>query len=124
MRVMVVSVPVSDQDKAAEFYTGTLGFKVTADAPLGEGMRWVMLEAPDGGPALTLVTWFESMPAGSLNGLVLAVADVEKTHAELSAKGVEFPDGVQDAPWGRFVTLTDPDGNGLVLQEAPKGQQQ
>jgi predicted enzyme related to lactoylglutathione lyase len=123
MRVMVVSVPVSDQDAAAKFYGDVLGFTVTADAPMGEGMRWVMLEGPDGGPALTLVTWFDTMPAGSLKGLVLEVADVDAALADLTGKGVAVPEGVQDAPWGRFLTIDDPDGNGLVIQETPKIRQ-
>jgi catechol 2,3-dioxygenase-like lactoylglutathione lyase family enzyme len=117
MRVLVVSVPVSDQDRAREFYTEVLGFTVESDTPMGPDMRWVMLNAPDGGAAITLVTWFDTMPAGSLRGLVLDVEDVDATHARLTALGYEFPDGVQRMPWGRFVTLDDPDGNGLVLQQ-------
>ena len=66
MRVAVVSIPVSDQDRAKDFYTGVLGFRSVVDQQLEQGLRWVMLGAPDGGPAITLVTWFPSMPAGSL----------------------------------------------------------
>jgi catechol 2,3-dioxygenase-like lactoylglutathione lyase family enzyme len=118
MRVSVVSVPVGDQDRAKEFYTGVLGFTVVADTPMNPETRWVMLAGPAGGPALTLVTWFDTMPAGSLRGLVLEVADIDAEHARLSGLGHQFPDGVQQAPWGRFVTLDDPDGNGLVLQQS------
>jgi hypothetical protein len=81
-------------------------------------MRWVMLRPPAGGTAITLVTWFETMPAGSLRGAVLGCDDLEKTLADLAARGVSFnEDEVQEAPWGRWKTFDDPDGNGWVLQQ-------
>jgi catechol 2,3-dioxygenase-like lactoylglutathione lyase family enzyme len=114
----VVSVPVSDQDRAKRFYADTLGFSVDIDSSFGDGMRWVMLRPPGSGTAVTLVTWFETMPAGSLKGSVLACDDLEKTLAELTARGVTFNESeVQEAPWGRFKTFGDPDGNGWVLQQ-------
>jgi catechol 2,3-dioxygenase-like lactoylglutathione lyase family enzyme len=82
----VVSVPVSDQDRAKSFYAGKLGFSVEMDSSFGDGgMRWVMLRPPGSGTAITLVTWFETMPAGSLKGSVLGCDDLEKTLAELTA---------------------------------------
>jgi catechol 2,3-dioxygenase-like lactoylglutathione lyase family enzyme len=117
--LQVVSVPVSDQDRARDFYAGVLGFTVEMDSEFGGGaMRWVMLRPPGGGTAITLVTWFESMAAGSLNGSVLGCDDLEQTLAELSARGVTFAeDKIQEAPWGRWKTFTDPDGNAWVLQQ-------
>lgn len=116
MRVAVVSIPVSDQDRAKQFYTEVLGFRELVDQPLDQGMRWVMLGAPDGGPTITLVTWFPSMPAGSLKGTVYEVDDVDAWHADLTAKGYDFPNGIEEQPWGRYLTLDDPDGNGVILQ--------
>jgi predicted enzyme related to lactoylglutathione lyase len=114
----VVSVPVSDQERAKQFYAGQLGFSVEIDSTFGESMRWVMLRPPGSRTAITLVNWFESMPAGSLNGSVLGCDDLEKTLAELTARGVTFAeDEIQEAPWGRWKTFTDPDGNGWVLQQ-------
>jgi predicted enzyme related to lactoylglutathione lyase len=114
----VVSVPVSDQERAKQFYAGQLGFSVEIDSTFGESMRWVMLRPPGSRTAITLVNWFESMPAGSLNGSVLGCDDLEKTLAELTARGVAFAeDEIQEAPWGRWKTFTDPDGNGWVLQQ-------
>jgi hypothetical protein len=63
-----------------------------------------------------LVTWFPSMPAGSLKGTVLETAALEGTIQSLRAKGVDIGE-IEVAPWGQFVTFDDPDGNGLVLQE-------
>ncbi|HEX4657886.1 MAG TPA: glyoxalase superfamily protein [Streptosporangiaceae bacterium] len=114
----VVSVPVSDQDRAKRFYADTLGFSVDIDSSFGDGMRWVMLRPPGSGTAITLVTWFETMPAGSLTGSVLSCDDLDKTLADLAAHGVSFnEDEVQEAPWGRWKTFDDPDGNGWVLQQ-------
>ena len=114
----VVSVPVSDQDRAKAFYVGQLGFTEQIDTSFGEAMRWVMLRPPGAATSVTLVTWFGSMPAGSLRGAVLACDDLEKTLAELTERGVTFAeDEIQEAPWGRWKTFEDPDGNGWVLQQ-------
>jgi catechol 2,3-dioxygenase-like lactoylglutathione lyase family enzyme len=115
----VISVPVSDQDRAKSFYTEKLGFSVDMDSSFGGGsMRWVALRPPGGGTAITLVTWFDTMPAGSLKGSVLGCDDLEMTLAELAARGVTFvEDDIQEAPWGRWKTFDDPDGNSWVLQQ-------
>jgi len=114
----VLSVPVSDQDRAKSFYADRLGFSVETDAAFGEGMRWVMLRPPGSSTAITLVTWFETMPAGSQKGTVLGCDDLEKTLAELTSRGVSFnEDQVQEAPWGRWKTFDDPDGNSWILQQ-------
>jgi catechol 2,3-dioxygenase-like lactoylglutathione lyase family enzyme len=115
----VISVPVSDQERAKSFYVDKLGFTVQFDNAFGEGMRWVMLRPPGGGTCITLVTWFDTMPAGSLNGSVLGCDDLAKTLDELTARGVSFNEQtIQEAPWGRWKTLKDPDGNSWVLQQS------
>ncbi len=59
------------------------------------------------------------MPTGSLKGTVLACDDVEHTATELIARGAELQDGgqVQEAPWGRWLSLEDPDGNSWIVQQ-------
>lgn len=114
--VHIVSVPVSDQDRSKEFYAGVLGLSVLEDEPMGPDQRWVRLGLPGGGASLTLCTWFETMPAGSLRGLLLEVDDIEGTAEDLRAKGVECS-GIEQAPWGRYVQIADPDGNGIILQQ-------
>jgi catechol 2,3-dioxygenase-like lactoylglutathione lyase family enzyme len=114
----VISVPVSDQEVAKQFYAEKLGFTVQIDGTFGEGMRWVMLRPPGSATSITLVTWFETMPAGSLKGAVLSCDDLEETLGELAARGVTFSeDEIQEAPWGRWKTFDDPDGNGWVVQQ-------
>jgi catechol 2,3-dioxygenase-like lactoylglutathione lyase family enzyme len=120
MRIALVSIPVSDQDRAKKFYTEVLGFTELTDNTDVPGMRWVMLAPPGGGAAITLVTWFPTMPAGSTKGLVYEVDDVDTWLADVTAKGLDVPDGVQEEFWGRFVTLDDPDGNGIVVQTATR----
>jgi catechol 2,3-dioxygenase-like lactoylglutathione lyase family enzyme len=115
--VQVLSVPVSDQDRARDFYVGVLGFELLQDIEMEPGMRWVQVAPRGSATTLTLVTWFDTMPAGSNRGLVLETDDLDGDVERLRGLGQDLPDGIQQQPWGRFVTLADPDGNGLVLQE-------
>jgi catechol 2,3-dioxygenase-like lactoylglutathione lyase family enzyme len=115
--LQLLSVPVSDQDRARDFYVDVLGFELVRDNHMGPAQRWVQVAPRGGQTSLTLVTWFPSMPAGSLRGLVLETDDIEAEVAAMRERGLELGDGIQTQPWGRFVTITDPDGNGLVVQE-------
>ncbi|MFC5922704.1 glyoxalase superfamily protein [Micromonospora vulcania] len=117
--VQLLSVPVADQDRARDFYVDVLGFELVRDNPMGpDGGRWVQVAPSGAATALTLVTWFPSMPPGSLKGLVLETDDLDADVVRLRERGVALPDGdVHVAPWGRYVTFDDPDGNGIVLQE-------
>jgi catechol 2,3-dioxygenase-like lactoylglutathione lyase family enzyme len=117
MRVSVVSVPVSDQERARTFYVDRLGFEVVADATFGPGMRWLQVAPPGSTTTFALVTWFDEMPAGSLRGLVLDSDDLDATRADLVARGAEVSEP-SDQPGGRFCFVTDPDGNVLGLHQA------
>lgn len=114
--VDIVSVPVADQERARAFYERVLGFAVREDADLGEGRRWIELVPPAGGASISLVSWFDAMPPGSLRGLVLGTDDAHRAFDELRSRGVVFVETApQEAPWGCFATFADPDGNGWVL---------
>lgn len=112
--VAVVSLPVTDQDRAAAFYTTYLGFHVATDVPMGPKMRWVQLACGTERATLTLTTWIDDLPAGSVRGLVIDVDDVDATHAAMTAGAVACS-ALADEPWGRYFTTADPDGNGLVV---------
>jgi len=113
--VQIVSVPVSDQERAKDFYVNSLGFELRADNSWGEGMRWVEV-APKGSDAsLTLVTWFDTMPPGSLQGLVVGTDHFHAAYEELAAKEVPFDFPPRELPGGLQAVFRDPDGNGLVL---------
>lgn len=116
MQVSVVPISVRDQDAAKDFYVGTLDFTVLVDEAFGEGHRWLMLAPPGGGAALALATWNDRQPPGSTQGLMFEVPDVEATRSALAAKGIEFPEGIITMPWGRFIDVSDVDGNGLIFQ--------
>jgi catechol 2,3-dioxygenase-like lactoylglutathione lyase family enzyme len=116
--IAIVSIPVRDQDRARDFYVDTLGFELVADTLMGPDMRWVQVRPRGGTTSLTLVTWFESMPPGSVKGLVVECDDIDRSYRELEQHGVTFDGPVETQPWGRFATFDDPDGNGIVLQQS------
>jgi catechol 2,3-dioxygenase-like lactoylglutathione lyase family enzyme len=117
--IELVSVPVTDQSRSKEFYEGKLGFTLISDDPFGDGLRWVQLSPPGGGPGITLVTWFPELRPGTLTGLVLSCDDVDGAYAELRERGVGFSAAPEDMPWGRFASLQDPDGNTWLLRQPP-----
>ena len=111
----LVSVPVTDQERARSFYTEKLGFTVVRELSMGE-QHWVEL-APSGSAAtLTLVTWFPQMPPGSLQGLVFDTDNIAQASEELKAHGVDILP-IESDPFGQYARFTDPDGNGLVLRQ-------
>lgn len=116
--VKVISVPVSDQQKAKAFYVEKLGFELTRDDDSVPGIRWIEVTPKGGTTSLTLVTWFETMPPGSLQGLVLGSTDIQGDCDDLVAKSVEFERPLQEQPWGAEAVIRDPDGNMIVLQQA------
>lgn len=113
--IEVISVPVTDQAAAKEFYL-KIGFEIIVEAPMGDGNTWIQLGLPGQTTSISLVNWFSTMPAGSMHGLVLHSDDIEKEAAELKAKGVDIRD-IDPTPWGKFATFYDPDGNSLILRE-------
>ena len=115
-QIQLFSLPVSDQDRARDFYLDTLGFELVSDTAMGPDQRWVQVRPPGAQTSITLVTWFPSLPAGAVKGTVLETDDLDKDVTELTSRGVHIEGGIQQMPWGRFVTFDDPDGNGLVLQ--------
>ncbi|MGD0532325.1 MAG: VOC family protein [Methyloceanibacter sp.] len=117
-RIVVVSVPVADQARAMDFYTDVLGFEVLRELPMQQGSNWVQLALPRDDTSITLVTWFESMPAGSLRGAVINVDNIETYRAELIGNGAS-PSEISSAPWGRYFTVADLDGNRWVVQQDP-----
>lgn len=114
MQLSIVSVPVSDQERAKAFYRDVLGFKVVRDQPMGSKHQWIQMRPPSGSAGITLVTWFDSMPPGSVQGLILETMDIEHVHDKLRGQGLAITD-IQVADWGRFATFDDLDGNGWVL---------
>src|SRR3569832_2381332 len=88
----IVSVPVADQDRAKAFYADKLGFTVSGERRdmMGPGKHWITLQAGSGATMITLVTWFETMPAGSLRGLVIGTEVVNADYKRLKSQGVDI----------------------------------
>ena len=117
-QVVVVSIPVSDGDRAKAFYVDTLGLELVGEDDSVPGLHWIQVKPRGGEVSLSLVTWFGSMPAGSLQGLVLTTDDLRGDYEALSEKGVRFDHPPEPQPYAALETvLRDPDGNGLVLQQ-------
>ena len=118
MKLELVPIPVADVERAKAFYAGTLGFHVDVDVQPADGARVVQVTPPGSSCSIGFGTGFaayEGTP-GSIRALHLLVADIEKARAELLERGVEV-DEVQGGGGVLFAGFSDPDGNGLVLQE-------
>jgi catechol 2,3-dioxygenase-like lactoylglutathione lyase family enzyme len=119
--VELFSLPVSDPERARRFYVETLGLELVGDTQIGTERRWIQVRPHGAQTSITLVTWFETMTPGSTKGTVLETDALDADVALLRRRGVAIEGEVQTAPWGRFVTFDDPDGNGIVLQETTGG---
>ena len=138
MRLEVVVIPVADADRAKAFYGG-LGWRLDADFSFANGVRIVQFTPPGSPCSIQFGTKVTSAAPGSAQGLYLVVPDIEAAVAELAAHGAApgevFHEGTvgaryQPAADGRvsgpapdhgsyqsFATVSDPDGNGWLLQE-------
>jgi catechol 2,3-dioxygenase-like lactoylglutathione lyase family enzyme len=135
-KLEAVVVPVSDVDRAKDFYAG-LGWRLDADVAQGEDYRIVQFTPPGSGCSIQFGTNVASAPPGSAESLYLIVADIDAAREELLAHGVEvgevFHEGMPGArfhdsgrvpgpapdrgTYASFATFSDPDGNGFLLQE-------
>ena len=113
----VVTIPVSDIERAKDFYANALGFNVDMDVQVSELLRFVQLTPPGSQCSIHLSEGTSVMAPGSLKGLILVVDSAEAAKAALATKGVPLS-AIDEEPWGRHVYFTDPDGNGWTLQES------
>jgi catechol 2,3-dioxygenase-like lactoylglutathione lyase family enzyme len=117
-----VMVPVSDQDRAIEFYCETLGFEKRADIPYGNGDRWVEVGPPSGTALLALVPPREGDPAGVDTRIALTTEDADADHAALRDAGVDVDPEVMRMgdPVPPMFWFRDQDGNTLMLVETDR----
>jgi catechol 2,3-dioxygenase-like lactoylglutathione lyase family enzyme len=139
MKLEVVVIPVSDVDRAKEFYGG-LGWRLDADATGGAGVRLIQFTPPASDCAIQFGTNLTSAAPGSAQDLYLVVADIAAVREEFAGRGVEVsevfhegalgarfrpagPDARASGPapehrsYGSFASFSDPDGNSWLLQE-------
>ena len=119
-QVGAVAVPVTDVDRALEFYVGTLGFETRVDAPFGDGLRWVEVAPAGSATTVALAPVGPELPAGTDTGIRLTSADADADHAILRGAGAHVDDEVLRWPGvPPMFSLRDPDGNRLyVVQRA------
>jgi catechol 2,3-dioxygenase-like lactoylglutathione lyase family enzyme len=117
-KLELVSVPVSDVDRAIAFYTDKVGFHLDQDHKLSDQLRFVQLTPVGSACSIAIGTGITDKAPGSVGGLQLVVTDAAAAREELVERGVEVSD-LQDFPWGRFVFFSDPDGNGWAVQQLP-----
>src|SRR5215207_7908698 len=114
MRIELIIVPVTDVDRARDFYAA-LGWNVDHD----QETRFVQITPPGSACSIAFGRGVADTEPGSLRGVQLVIADADAALALLRENGVDA-DGVDDQPWGRFVTFRDPDGNQYTLQQLPE----
>ena len=114
--IKFATIPVRDQDRALEFYTRSLGFRVITDSPFDGTTRWIELGLPRAETKVVLFTspGYESLIGGFQN-ITFMADDVEATARELKARGVTFEQEPQKADWGTSAIFKDIDGNRFVL---------
>jgi predicted enzyme related to lactoylglutathione lyase len=117
MRLELISVPVSDVDRAKAFYVEQAGFNADHDHAVSDQIRFVQLTPPGSAASIAIGRGLSEMAPGSLEGLQVVVDDIEEARTALADRGVDVSE-IQDFPWGRFVFFSDPDGNGWAVQQA------
>lgn len=143
LKLEAIVIPVSDVDRAKKFYEEALGFRVDVDhraavyeEALGfrhrgeESYRIVQLTPPGSECSIQIGQGITQVTPGTYQGLYLITSDIEATRAELVGRGVEvsepFHFGTQGqtpgleperASYNSFVSFSDPDGNGWLIQE-------
>ena len=122
MKLELVMVPVTDIDRAKEFYVKA-GFVADHDATVSEEIRFVQLTPPGSACSIAIGRGLTDMTPGCLDNLQMVIEDADATLADLRSRGVEA-EGVGEQVWGRFVSFVDPDGNRWALQELRDYSQQ
>ena len=117
-RLELVTVPVSDVDLAKAFYVDGMGFNVDQDQRVNDSLRFVQLTPPGSPCSIAIGDGISSKEPGSIEGLQIVVHDIEAAREQLVSRGLEVTE-IEDFPWGRFVFLKDPDGNGWSIQQPP-----
>jgi catechol 2,3-dioxygenase-like lactoylglutathione lyase family enzyme len=129
-KLEAIVLPVSDVDRSKAFYADQMGFTVDVDHQPNESFRVVQLTPPGSACSITFGVGVSTVAPGNYQGLHLVVNDIEAAHAELSGRGVDvsepFHFGAEgQAPgvhpdridFGTYLSLSDPDGNGWLIQE-------
>jgi catechol 2,3-dioxygenase-like lactoylglutathione lyase family enzyme len=116
-KLELVTVPVTDVDRAKAFYVEQAGFNADHDHVMGDTLRFVQLTPPGSACSIAIGTGLTDTAPGTAN-LQVVVADVNAAREELISRGLDIGE-VQTFDWGSFVFFADPDGNRWAVQELP-----
>jgi catechol 2,3-dioxygenase-like lactoylglutathione lyase family enzyme len=119
-KVGTICVPVSDQERAIEFYVETLGLEKRTDVPFGDGYRWVEVGPAGADTTIAIVPPPPGNPTGNAQtGICLNTDDVDAVHADLASRGVDVDAEVSRMgdPVPPMFWFRDPDGNTLMVVE-------
>jgi len=117
-KLELVTLPVSDVDRAKAFYGDTLGWPVDNDSTVSDELRFIQVTPPGSACSIAFGKGLTDMAPGSLKALQVVVASADDALADLRGRGIETSD-IDEQPWGRFVFFSDPDGNGWSVQQLP-----
>jgi len=115
-KLELVTIPVSDVDRAKSFYVDQAGFNADHDHVVSDDLRFVQITPPGSACSIAFGKGVTDMEPGSVRGLQVVVDDIESARAELEGRGAPVSD-IDDQPWGRFVYFSDPDGNAWAVQQ-------
>jgi catechol 2,3-dioxygenase-like lactoylglutathione lyase family enzyme len=117
--INLVMIPSRDQDRSIEFYVDTLGFEKRTDVPFGGSYRWVEVYPPNGTTGIALAPPREDETEGRDSGISLTTDDIDATHAQLKAAGVDVDAEVSRMgdPVPPMFWFRDPDGHTLMIVE-------
>jgi catechol 2,3-dioxygenase-like lactoylglutathione lyase family enzyme len=118
-KLELVIIPVSDVDRAKDFYVDQVGFNADYDQVVTDDLRFVQLTPPGSACSIAFGLGLTDAEPGSVKGLQVVVPDAQAAHDHLVAAGVDVGD-VEHLEWGSFVYFTDPDGNAWSVQELPE----
>ena len=117
-KIELVTIPVTDVDRAKAFYTEKVGFNADHDHRVSDEVRFVQLTPPGSACSIALGTGISQSQPGSVQGIQMVVSDINAARAELLERKVQVSE-VQEFAWGSFVFFSDPDGNGWAVQQIP-----
>jgi catechol 2,3-dioxygenase-like lactoylglutathione lyase family enzyme len=121
-KIELIILPVTDVDRARDFYANQVGFHLDHDHVVSEDLRFVQLTPPGSGCSIAIGKGLTDAEPGSVQGLQIVVDDIEAARTQLLENGVEVgPVDVQ--PWGHFLYFADPDGNRWNIQYIPSRHQ-
>ena len=119
IKLELVILPVSDVDRARDFYVDKIGFNLDHDHVVSDEVRFVQLTPPGSACSIAFGKGITTAEPGTVEGLQAVIADADEARADLLRRGAEVSE-VQDLAWGRFVFFDDPDGNHWSLQQLPQ----